>query len=118
MKDRDDFHSSYIGSVEDAVGVARHNRLKYIGENHRIQPRILGDPIEDNLHPRDKGDTQTGSLRLIEIERLVKLSLGLGSEDDWKTHRRARSMARALISSQGVTASGRAILSASRRSSS
>lgn len=118
MEDGEDFDSVRFDPIKDAIGKACNRRFANIGKNERMQCRIRTDAVERFLHPGRERHAQARRLVHVVGERLVELGLRLVAKDDREIHRRARASARALTTSQEVTASGRARLSARRRSSS
>src|SRR5262245_56383661 len=118
VEDGDDLDPIRLRPVVDAVREPPHHCSADVGEHLLVNQRIGRDAVEHPLHFGYKLCSQSGAPRFVPVERLVKLRFRLGAEDDGEAHFRALSSARALMTSQGVTASGRAILSASSCSSS
>src|ERR1700693_2904054 len=116
MKHRDDFHPILMRTVKHAVGKPAHHCLANIHEYYLVHQRVNRDVVKYCLDLANKLASESDSLRSVPIERPIKPRLGLVSEDDRQGHCRALARARALMISQGVTASGRAMLSAKRRS--
>ena len=104
VEDSQDFHPIGMGAIEHDIAEPCHDRLANITKHDPMQKRIGPDAVEDSLHSRHEIGAKPGLLRLVIIKDFVKFGLSLVAEDDGKTHCRALARARALISSQGVTA--------------
>jgi hypothetical protein len=118
VKNGDDLDTRGVRPVIHAVRESVHNGLANVREYDRMHLGIDGDPIKYLLYPGHEVNTPTCPLALVIIERFIELGEGLIAQNDGEAHERALARARAFTTSQGVTASGRAMLSASRRSSS
>ena len=110
--------SARLRLVQHTIRRSSDCRLADVCEDDGVQLRVCPNPVEHPLDPAANSIPQARPLALVEIEGFVELGLGLVAQDDRQAHRRALANARSLTSSHDVTASGRAMLSASRLSNS
>ncbi len=119
MEDRDDLNSEGFRTIEHAVRRALDDRFSDIGEDDRMDLWVRRDSVEYVLNSRCENDTRTWFLVFVKIKSLIEFDPSFVAEDDRQLQRfAALANASTLISSHAVMASGRALLSASRRSSS
>jgi hypothetical protein len=118
VKHSNDFDSIRVRPVEDAVRETADDCFSNVRERALINERRCRDSIEYLLDFGCEFDAEPGTLGFVLIKCLVKFELSFVAQDEAQAHRRALASARALMTSHGVTASGRAMLSAKRRSNS
>lgn len=106
MKDCQDFDLIRVRPVEYAVRKPSYYGFANIGHYDRVHQRLGADMVEHALHLGCKRWPQACSLRLVPIEGLIELGLRFSPQDYGQVHCLALARARALTTSQGVTASG------------
>src|SRR5262249_54934265 len=118
MKHGKDLDPVLVRSVEHAVRKPAHNPFTDVREHYLMHQGVDRDSVEHLLHFGNKFRAEACPFGVVPIECLVELSFGLIPQYNWQVHCRALARARALMTSHGVTASGRAMLSDKRRSNS
>ncbi len=118
MKHSDHFDTVGMGAIINAKWEAPHHRPPNVGEDDSVHQRSRSNRVKDLLHGFDEHSAEPRPLLIIPIKGFVEFRLCFFAQYNREIHRRALARARALICSHGLTASGRAMLSARRRSNS